>query len=44
MASTRQVLTDDELFLYILGGLESDYHPVVVNLTLRADSVSLPEA
>ena len=44
LLSTGQSISDDELLLYILGGLSSDYDPVVVNLTLRQDSVSLQEA
>ena len=41
LASTGQSISDDELLLYVLGGLGSKYDPVVVNLTLRQDSVSL---
>ena len=32
---TGQSISDDELLLYILGGLGSEYDPVVVNLTSR---------
>ena len=38
-----QVIPDDEIVLYILGGLGSEYESVVVNLTSK-DSVTLPEA
>ena len=41
--STGLVITDDELLLYILGGLSSEYDSVVVNLTSRHESVSLQE-
>ena len=41
LAFTGQSISDDELLLYVLGGLGSKYDPVVVNLTLRQDSVSL---
>ena len=44
LASTGQLISDDELLLYVLGGLGSEYDPVVVNLTARQDSVSLQEA
>ena len=42
--SSGLVLSDDELLLYILGGLSSEYNSVVVNLTSRHESVSLQEA
>ena len=35
LASTGQLISDDELLLYVLGGLRSEYDPVVVNLTSR---------
>ena len=35
-------MSDDELILYILGGLGSDFESVVVNLTLR-DFITLEE-
>ena len=44
IASTGQSISDDELLLYVLGGLGSEYDPVVVNLTSRQDLVSLQEA
>lgn len=36
-------ITDEELALYILGGLGSEYEYVVVNLTSRADALTLQE-
>ena len=42
--STGLVLSDDELLLYILWSLSSEYDPVLVNLTSRHESVSLQEA
>ena len=42
--SSGLVLSDDELLLYILGGLSSEYDSVVVNLTSTHESVSLQEA
>ena len=41
LASTRQIISDDELLLYMLSGLGSEYDPVVVNLTSRHDYVSI---
>ena len=37
-----QQITDDELILYILGGLESEFEAVIVNLTSR-ESITLQE-
>ena len=42
--STSLVLSDEELLLYILGGLACEYDPVVINLTSRHEFVSLLEA
>ena len=42
--STGLILIDDELLLYILGGLSSEYNPIMVNLTSRQESVSLQKA
>ena len=42
--SGGQTFTDDELLLYILGGLGSDYKSVIVHLTSRQGAVSLEEA
>ena len=44
LASTGQLISGDELLLYILGGLGSEYDPIVINLTSKQDSVSLQEA
>ena len=43
LSAAGQAFTDDDLILYILGGLGSEYDSVVVNLTSRADRVSLSE-
>ena len=44
LASTGQLIYDDELLLYVLGGLGLEYDFVVVNLTARQVSFSLQEA
>ncbi|KAK6162771.1 hypothetical protein DH2020_002612 [Rehmannia glutinosa] len=41
--SAGHLIGDNELVMYILGGLGADYESVVVNLTTRAESVSLQE-
>ena len=43
LVSAGQSISNDELVLYILGGLGSEFDSVVVNLTSK-DSVTLPEA
>ena len=43
LVSAGQSISDDELVLYILGGLGSEFDSVVVNLTSK-DYVTLPEA
>ncbi|GMN46632.1 hypothetical protein TIFTF001_015820 [Ficus carica] len=44
-ASRGQVITNDELIMYIFGGLDSEYQYVVVHLTgRRQGSISLEEA
>lgn len=43
MSAAGQLISDDELILYILGGLGHEYDSVVVNLTSRHDQVTLPE-
>ena len=43
LMSAGQSVSDDELVLYILGGLGSEFDSVVVNLTSK-NSVTLPEA
>lgn len=35
LMTTGQYVDDDELIIYILGGLGSDYESIVVNLTSR---------
>ncbi|PON76987.1 hypothetical protein PanWU01x14_029960 [Parasponia andersonii] len=40
LAAAVQVPSDDELLLYILGGLSNEYDPVIMNLTSRQESVS----
>ena len=42
--SSGQTFTDDELLLYILGGLGSEYEFVVVHLTSCQGTISLEEA
>lgn len=42
-SATGQTLPDEELVLYILGGLGPEYESVVVNLTSRFDTLSLQE-
>ncbi|PON63369.1 hypothetical protein TorRG33x02_276610 [Trema orientale] len=44
LAAAGQALTDDDLLLYILGSLDSEYDSVIVNLTSRPEAISLPEA
>ena len=43
LGSVGSVITDDELILYILGGLGKEYESVVVNLTIRSNKISLQE-
>uniref|UniRef100_A0A803PMY8 Retrotransposon Copia-like N-terminal domain-containing protein n=1 Tax=Cannabis sativa TaxID=3483 RepID=A0A803PMY8_CANSA len=43
LAAAEQPISDDDLILYILGGLGSEYESVVVNLTLRIDNLTLQE-
>lgn len=42
--SDGQALTDNELLLYILEGLGSEYEFVVVHLTSRQGAITLEEA
>ena len=42
LMATGQQITDDELILYILGGLRSEFETVIVNLTSR-ESITLQE-
>ena len=42
--SSGQTITDEELLLYILGGLGSEYEAIVIHLTSRQGVVSLEEA
>ncbi|XP_062119087.1 uncharacterized protein LOC133832809 [Humulus lupulus] len=41
--AARQLITDEKLILYILGGLGHDYDSVVINLTSCHDVVTLQE-
>lgn len=43
LIAARNLVTDEELGLYILGGLNSDYDPVVVNITARNTMPSIKE-
>ncbi|PON53451.1 hypothetical protein PanWU01x14_201710 [Parasponia andersonii] len=44
LAAAGQVLTDEDLLLFILGSLGSKYDPVIINLPSRLETISLPEA
>lgn len=41
LSATGQMISDEDLILYILGGLSQEYGFVVVNLTSRCDELSL---
>lgn len=43
LASAGQPLSDEDLILYILGGLGHEYDSVVVNLTSRHDQLTIQE-
>ena len=43
LLAVGQVIIDEELILYILGGLSQEYESVVINLTSRQDTISLQE-
>ncbi|XP_062083991.1 uncharacterized protein LOC133790363 [Humulus lupulus] len=43
LSAAGQVFTDDDLILYILGGIGPEYDSVVINLTSRVDHVTLPK-
>lgn len=43
LLAASQPISDEELILYILGRLGSDYEAVVMSLTSRQDSISLQE-
>lgn len=43
LSAAGQFISDEELILYILGGLSQEYDPVVVNLTSRYDTLTLQE-
>ena len=40
LSAAGQVIIDEELVMYILGGLNSEYDPAVINLTSRNADVS----
>ena len=42
--SAGLIISDDELLLYILRGLSSEYDPIMINLTSRQESIFLQEA
>ncbi|RVW99666.1 hypothetical protein CK203_021540 [Vitis vinifera] len=44
LSAAGQVIIDEELVMYILGGLNCEYDPAVINLTSRNADVSLEEA
>ena len=41
--SVGQLITDEDLILYILGGFGPEYESIVVNLTSRNDALTLQE-
>ena len=41
LLAVEQKITDEELILYILGGLGQEYESVIVNLTSRQHKLSL---
>jgi len=43
LSAAGQLIQDEDLILYILGGLDHDYESVVVNLTSRHDQITLQE-
>lgn len=43
LSATGQMISNEDLILYILGGLSQEYDFVVVNLTSRCDELSLQE-
>ncbi|XP_062075179.1 uncharacterized protein LOC133779204 [Humulus lupulus] len=43
LTAAGQVFSDDDLILYILGGLGPEYDSVVINLTSRGDRLTLSE-
>lgn len=43
LTAAGQVFTDEDLILYILGGLGPEYDSVVINFTSRGDRISLSE-
>ena len=43
LAMARKYVTEDDLISYILAGLETEYNPVVVNITARTDDLYLLE-
>uniref|UniRef100_A0A803NUX0 CCHC-type domain-containing protein n=1 Tax=Cannabis sativa TaxID=3483 RepID=A0A803NUX0_CANSA len=43
LAAAGQQLSDDDLILYILGGLGQEYEAVIVNITARENPLSLQE-
>ena len=43
LLAAGQLITDEELVLYVLGGLGQEFESVVVNLTSRQDNVTLQE-
>ena len=43
LSAASQLIQDEDLILYILGGLDHDYESVVVNLTSRHDQITLQE-
>ena len=43
LTASGNPITEEDLVLYILAGLGSEYDPVVVNITARSDTLPLQE-
>ena len=43
LSAAVQLISDEEPILYILGGVDQKYDPVVINLISRCDEVTLQE-
>ncbi|KAK0586810.1 hypothetical protein LWI29_012692 [Acer saccharum] len=43
LSATGNPITEEDLLLYLLAGIGSDYDPVVVNVTARTDNLTLHE-
>ena len=43
LSTAGQLVSDEELILYILGGVGQEYDPVVISLTSPCDEVTLQQ-